>query len=43
MRSNAVFDLVNLVDVFAQVAVCRSCQMGRLELYDKGLRASCAN
>ena len=43
VRGNAVFDLVNLVDVLAQVSVCHSCQMGRLELYDKGLRASCAN
>ena len=43
VRGNAVFDLENLVDVLAQVAVCRSCQMGRLDPYDKGLRPSCVN
>ena len=43
VSGNYVIDLEAFLPILQEVAVCRSCQTGNLELWNHGTKASCAS
>ena len=43
VQGNFVVDLSSFSFILEEMAVCRDCEVGKLELFDCGTKASCAS